>query len=113
MNIALDLNDTITADPIIFKNLADSLIKNGHKVYVVSAIEKKNEHLTKIKIKASRVPYTEICLVFYENYDEIPFLKLPILLKKRIDLFIDDNPENRKIARKYGIFTLGVDKIKK
>lgn len=101
MNIGIDLNDTITAYPQELRWLADLVIADGGKVHIITAIKEGNDEFVDRKLRAARIHYTELHVLYYENYNDIPKLKTPLIEKLGIDLYFDDNPAvNLHVSRK-------------
>ena len=91
MKLGLDLNGTITHWLAQLDQLANAVIEAGGEVYIISACLAKNRSKTQQRIENSGIPTTGVEIVVYEKYEDIPNLKLPILQRLGIDLYIDDN----------------------
>lgn len=114
MNISLDLHGVITADPIGFEEYAKSLVKSGHKVYILTGASYTDaiSELAELRFNLNYV--TEILSVTdyllekevpweYDQYDRPSFhesvwwgCKGSIARKKKIDLHIDDSIDFEK-----------------
>lgn len=87
MNIALDFDETITADPFLWQTFVGDAINRGHTVYIVTARrhDVQPEEVIQWAI-ANR------CRVFFTSWAA----KRPFMDSKgiHIHVWIDDNPEN-------------------
>lgn len=101
MNIGLDLNDTITAYPQELRWLAGMVLSDGGEVHIITAIKQGNEEFVERKLTAARIKYTKVHIIHFDNYDDIPKLKLPLIEELAIDVYFDDNPAvNLYVSRK-------------
>lgn len=93
MVLGLDFYDTITAYPVALRKLATDVLEAGGSVHIVTAIKRVNEERTRRHVKDSRVPHTSLEIVFYEKYEEIPKLKIPVYKGLNCDIIVEDNIE--------------------
>lgn len=84
--LGLDIDETITAYPEFFAVLTDSLIKNGHEVYIITGTEEECEPLRKKFIEEMGIQYTKFISTGGAS-------KLQYALDHDIDLVIDDIPK--------------------
>lgn len=84
--LGLDIDETITAYPEFFAVLTDSLIKNGHEVYIITGTEEEYEPLRKEFIENMGIKYTKFISTNGEP-------KLSYAQAHDIDLVIDDIPK--------------------
>lgn len=79
LNIGIDLDDTITADQALFKDLIEVLKKHGHKVYIVTA--------------RGIDQYCEVLREFEPLVDKVIFTGAKAKMEcALIDIWIDDWP---------------------
>lgn len=102
MNIGIDFYDTITADPSRFRRLIRSLKDRGHSVFIVSAVRKENIGRLQKDFKRSRVR-CELAPVVFDNYFDVPKLKLRECRRLGIDEMIDDRADTCKLLEGNGI----------
>lgn len=108
MVIGLDFYGTVTRNNKIFRNIAQALIAQGHEVYIVSAVKRNNISKLKTELKHSKVPYSYLEIVPYENYWEIPELKLKACKRLGIRMLLDDNEDTCQLLSEQGILTAQV-----
>lgn len=113
MIVGFDLNDTITAFPQEFRALADCVLSNDGQVHIVTAIKKGNEEYVERKLAASRVQYTKLHIIHFEDYNDIPKLKLPIIKNLGIEMYFDDNPGVNFLLSTSGILACTVQGMSK
>lgn len=103
--IGLDYYRTITAKPKLFKKLAEAYLAAGIPVYIITAVKRNNITPTLDSIKRSRVPCTAIEFVVFEDFEEIPQLKLAVCQRLGIKLMYDDLEEVTELLAKHRILT--------
>lgn len=90
MNIAIDFDNTITADPQLFKHLINSIRMYGHKVYIVTYRYGPLAHASNSDVWAWKDSVDGIFFTghqakrkyIYDNH------------KLRIDIWMDDTPDS-------------------
>jgi len=114
MRIGIDLHDTITYRPDLFKELIENFNDVGHTVVIISGTPAKDrDHVTQT-LDDLEIPWTYISLGFDYEKDEMThdhFLKmrewkLATCQRFKIDLYIDDNPYYVKYIAQHGILVL-------
>lgn len=108
MILGLDFYDTISAYPKALRLLANDIIVSGGQVHIVTAIKRVNEERVYRHIRDARVPYSDIHIVFYENYNDIPKLKVPVYKELGCDIIVEDNPMVILEARLRGLCALEI-----
>lgn len=103
--VGLDYYRTITNDPKLFRELSAALIAAGCTVYVITAVRSANVEKTRQSIKHSKVPSTYIEFVIFENFKDIPRLKLEACKRLGVKLMLDDLPEICKLLSEHRIMT--------
>ncbi len=106
--IGLDYHQTISAHPKLFKKLATALMAQGSLVYIVTAVQRHRTAIVKDLVKKSKVPHTGLEIVVYEDYDDIPQLKLQACKRLGVRLLFDDNPATCKLLKEHGILAVQV-----
>lgn len=90
MNIAIDIDGTITALPEVFRALSAGLRANGHKVYVVTfRLEAYREHTEK-ELAEMGVQYDE--LVMSTGMPD-PAWKVAVAVARNVGAFFEDAKE--------------------
>lgn len=90
MKLGLDFYKTITVCPRIYKKLAETILAGGGQVHIITAVKPKNVEKVKTELAATSIPYTELHIIEFENYDDIPELKAQICGSLDLDMLIDD-----------------------
>lgn len=103
--IGIDYYKTITAEPKLFKNLAESYIASGLPVYIITAVQKKYVARVMEDVKKSRIPHTHLEIIVFENYNDIPKLKLEACKRLGVKIMYDDMVETCELLAKYKIRT--------
>ena len=98
MIVVLDLYDTITAQPRFFKKFAEFVLAGGGQVHVVSAIGPMSQKKAVKDLHHSRVPYTSFTPVVFEEFYQIPSLKMAVCERLHADLIIDDRDDTCSAA---------------
>lgn len=111
MILGLDLYDTVTAYPVAFRRLAESVIAGGGQVHIVSAIKRVNAERSARHLKDARIPYTSVQWVYYERHEDMPKLKVPIYKDLGCDIIVDDNEFVVAEARARGLCALHISGI--
>ena len=109
INIALDIDGTIDAFPILFQSWIASWTAAGHRVYIITGIEgdtvldsdhaNKAEYLTAMGIPPTQY-YQLIIIPTTADVDHAE-AKAEIIKTNNIAALIDNNVENCKAAKKY------------
>jgi hypothetical protein len=108
MTLGLDFYDTITSNIPRFRDLAKTILDGGGRVVIITAVTPSNEKRVRLEISRSRIPFTEVEVVLYGKYSEIPKLKLEKCRLHKVDIMIDDHPNTCKCLSKYGYTALSV-----
>ena len=100
MNVAIDIDGTITADPLAFAGLMKSLIDGGHGVHVLTGAidpnspgakpEMRMEQLAMLGIKKD-VHYTSLQVYVDRDVNKISYLKADFCRDNNCAMFIDDS----------------------
>lgn len=90
MKIGLDLDDTITELPEFFSIFTKALIKCGHEIYIITYRD--DREYTVDELRKYDVAYTDLILSIGDETP--PQFKARIARKLKIDVMIDDSPEN-------------------
>jgi hypothetical protein len=93
MNVALDIDDTITRHPEFFAFLSKALKAAGHNVYVISY--RADYDFTKIELAEYGIVYDELILAADLDLDVQGFYKWKAEMcdRLKIDVFFEDMPE--------------------
>lgn len=84
MNIAIDYDDTYTADPGLWDQFIASARERGHKVWIVTCRRDTPENREEVQVPG--------CRVFFTNLgSKLDFVKVKRAGMK-IDIWIDDDP---------------------
>ena len=105
MIIGIDYYRTITANPKVFRSIVQPWIDVGYSIHVITAVRKNNIAATRNSITKGKVPHTNIEIVQFENYEDIPTLKLTVCKQLGVKLMFDDMPETCELLSKHGIMT--------
>lgn len=103
--IGLDYYKTITNDPRLFRQLSAALLAAGCIVYIITAVHSKNIIKTRESIKRSKVPSTHVEIVIFENFEDIPRLKLEACKRLGVKMMFDDLPLICELLAKHHIIT--------
>jgi hypothetical protein len=103
--IGFDYYRTITNNPKLFKKLATAYLAAGFPVHIITAVRKENKQKVKESIKRSKVPYTTLEIVVFNDYTEIPMLKLEAAKRLGVKIMYDDMEETCKLLSEYHITT--------
>lgn len=109
MILGLDFYNTIDRDQTsvrAFRHLAQATMTGTGEVFIITAVKAQNRSQVLKAIEASRVPYTEIEVVIFENIYEIPQLKVAVAKKLGVEMFVDDKYETVMAMRMAGIVGL-------
>ena len=78
IHLGIDYNGTIDQHPKVYKRLAENVLAGGGQVFIVSAVKASNVTVLQKNLKRSKVPYTELCIVDFQDLAQIPRLKLNV-----------------------------------
>lgn len=104
MNVGLDFYGTIEKYPKAFKGLTDNY---GGAVYIITAVKSGNEKEVMRLIKRTKIK-AEVHIVTYENFWEVPKLKLRKCQELKIKLFFDDLQATVDLLNKHHITAIKV-----
>jgi hypothetical protein len=85
-----------------FIELAESILKDG-EFYIITAVTKDHVDEVKRAVERSNVPYTDVRVVVYEKYGDIPRLKFEVASELGVQFFIDDRKDTVRYLNKRGI----------
>lgn len=102
MNIGIDYYKTITNDPKLFTKLINSLLID-HQIYIITAV--KVENIATVRHDIRKIPCTHLEIVIFENYEDIPRLKLEACKRLGIKMMFDDMVEVCELLTKHRILT--------
>lgn len=105
MITGLDYYGTITSEPKLFRQLSAALLAAGSTVYIITAVRTSNIAKTRQSIEHSKVPYTHIEFVIFEDFSNIPRLKLEACKRLGVKLMFDDLTEVCELLSKHRIMT--------
>lgn len=88
--IALDFDDTLTADPELFRRLVDDALNFGHLVYIVTARRDTQENRDEISQYLAQYQYPDIPAIYTGLTAKKLFMDRRGIL---VDIWVDDNPE--------------------
>lgn len=100
MNIAFDLDDTITRCPAFFSAISKALLDAGHKVYIITYRE--DRQFAEEDLAECGVAFSELVLPGEADFRGIPYeqwraqasqWKARVCRTLGIDVFFDDMPE--------------------
>lgn len=93
MKIGIDFYDTITVSPKIYKKLAETIIAGGGEIHIITAVKSENEERVRADVKQSNLPHTELHVVAFTDYEDVPLLKAKVAGKLGLDMLIDDRKD--------------------
>ena len=93
MNVALDIDDTITRCPGFFALLSKALNDSGHKVYIITYRE--DRELAEEELAELGITYHDIVLATEQELEDAEFFqwKADVCRRLKIDIFFEDMPE--------------------
>lgn len=106
--IGIDYYRTITNDPKLFKRLSTAYITAGYPVYIITAVRLENVAKVRQSVIKSKVPHTHLEIVIFENYEDIPMLKLSACKRLGVKVMYDDMQATCELLSKHKIMTLQV-----
>lgn len=105
MVIGLDYHNTITRNEDLFSMLMTGWRDMGQQVYIISALKEGADPSKIYEREDCLVPHDGIEIVYFNNYDEIPELKLEACCRLGIDILFDDMPAVTALCSANGILT--------
>lgn len=106
MKVGIDFYDTLTAYPEIYATMIQALEDSGVEVYIISAVKAENEERARRAIDNCDLAYTEVRIIVFEEYDQVPELKLWACKELGIQMMIDDRADTCAKLNKAGILAL-------
>lgn len=103
--IGIDYYRTITTDPKLFKKLATAYMAAEYPVYIITAVRRENVIKVQQSVEKSGVPHTHLEIIVFENYEDIPRLKLEACKRLGVKIMYDDMVETCELLAKYKIRT--------
>ena len=104
--LGLDFYGTIDQNPKVYKRLAENVLAGGGQVYIISAVKINNSDKLRKAVKTSKVPYSELCIVNFEDLAQIPRLKLTVCKEKYVTIMIDDMVKVTELLNANGVVAL-------
>lgn len=99
MNIGIDIDDTITKRPELYRQIMEEWIISGYQIFIITG-NKLNDMPRAIRLRQLKnlgiTPnhYTELCIASATSDNLISYRKGVIAYQKKLDLFIDNEPKN-------------------
>lgn len=93
MRLGLDFYGTIQANSKFYRELAELVLAGGGSVFVVSAIKAGNEKRLVRELHRTRVPHTALEIILFDNWFDVPKLKLEVYKRLNLDCLIDDRAD--------------------
>lgn len=106
--IGIDYHGTISKYPKQYKRLAEAYALREIPVYIISAVKSKNVEKVRKEIIKSRVPCSEIVIIPFTNFEDIPQLKLEACKRLGVKVMYDDMEAVCNLLSKNGIMALQV-----
>jgi len=114
MRLGLDIDGTITADPVFFRERASAVITNGGEVHVVSSRSPEARLETVTELSELGIRYSTLHLLPHISaaqwlcphreldwYQKHMWLKVAYALEYRLDCFVDDDPKVLALFDRY------------
>ena len=114
MRLGLDIDGTITADPVFFRERAAAVITNGGEVHVVSSRSPEARVETVTELSELGIRYSTLHLLPHISaaqwlcphreldwYQKHMWLKVAYALEYRLDCFVDDDPKVLALFDRY------------
>ena len=114
MRLGLDIDGTITADPVFFKDWASSVLKIGGEVHVVSSRSAEARVETMTELRELGIRYSTLHLLPHISaaqqlcphgeldwYQRHMWLKVAYALECRLECFVDDDPKVLALFYRY------------
>lgn len=89
MNIAIDFDNTLTADPDLFCVFAEYAKKLGHRVFIVTQRQRTEENVNEIEEYLAERD-CKICVYYTEMQSKLDYMKNRGV---KVAIWIDDDPE--------------------
>ncbi len=106
MIIGIDYHHTITNDPKLFIKLINTLLGAQHVVYIITAVKATNVAKTRHALR--KIPCTHVEFVVFEDYEDIPKLKLEACKRLGVKMMFDDMLAVVELLSKHQIMTFQV-----
>jgi len=103
--IGIDYFGTIDKYPRQFKKLARAYLAAGYPVYIITAVKPDRVTAVERMVRASRMPYTELEIVTFEDFRQLAHLKLQAARKRGVRLMYEDIQEVCELLAHHGIMT--------
>lgn len=104
MIVGFDYGNTLTLPKV--REMAGRLAH--HDIYAVSAVKPNNAAFTRAKIEALDIPFAGIEVLAFDDWLDVPKLKLEACQRLGIELFIDDRLDTCVYLKMNGIIALYV-----
>ena len=114
MRLGLDIDGTITADPVFFRERAVAVIKDGGEVHVVSSRSPEARLETVTELSELGIRYSTLHLLPHISaaqwlcphreldwYQKHMWLKVAYATEYRLDCFVDDDPKVLALFDRY------------
>ena len=112
MKFAFDIDGVINKYPEVFKTIIDSLLKNNHKVIIITGRSKKILKETKKELSKLEIRYTKLYISPYNDtksgrtfkcWQKSINFKYDTLKKEKVDMVFDDMGLYLEVFNKLGI----------
>ncbi len=114
MRLGIDIDGTITADPLFFRARASAILKGGGEVHVVSSRSPEARVETEAELREYGVRYSTLHLLPHISdaqqlcphieldwYQRHMWLKVAYALEYQLDCFVDDDPKVLTLFYRY------------
>ena len=98
MVVGFDIDGTITKHLEFFSFLTRALIKEGHKVMIITSRDDKT--LTDKDLKEWEIVYSELVVADYIANDDLDRWKAQVCLEKGVEIYFEDDPDVLKLIEK-------------
>jgi hypothetical protein len=92
VNVAFDIDGTLTAAPQEMTGLAQNLVRRGHKVYVITYRDEDWRPMTQAMLDDLRFPYSKLLMMPHWSMESAAEFKAKMVLRHRIAVMIDNDP---------------------
>lgn len=106
IHLGIDYYGTIDQHPKVYKRLAENVLAGGGKVLIISAVKTSNIAVLREALRKSKVPYSELCVVAFEDIAQIPRLKLAVCQANHVSMMIDDMVKVTELLNANGVVAL-------
>ncbi len=95
MNIAFDIDDTITRHPAFFALVSQALVKAGHRVLIITFRDEHSRDVTEADLRQWGIAYEQLICWSMETCDlaDIDSWKATVCRDHDVDVFFEDDPD--------------------